>query len=302
MIERKPFGEYELITIQNEHLKVSITSLGATIQELCVEGENMILGFHTPEEYLNAEGYIGAIVGRYANRIKDAKFTLNGIEYQLTANEKKNQLHGGNDAFDKKCWDVEIVDDETVQFSLFSEDGENGFPGNLHTKVTYHINDYQLRIDFEGSSDQDTIFAPTTHMYFTLGSKDTILDTELMIDADYYLPVDEENIPLEKKECLGEFDFRKPRLINQDYDHCFILKNEYALTARRNNITLDVFTNYPGIQLYTGTFLTNGFHKNEGFAIEPEFFPNTPNRSDFPSCVLRKGETYHKYVLYKFKK
>ena len=301
MIERKPFGEYELITIRNDQLEVSITSLGATITKLFVDGKNVLLGFETPEEYLTASGYLGALVGRYANRIKDASFELNGKKYLLTANEKGNQLHGGINAFDKQKWDVEIVDDNTVKFSLFSKDGENGYPGNLTASATYHIDNNVLRLEFGGTCDQDTIYAPTTHMYFNLGNEN-ILDTDLMINADYYLAVDEENIPIEKEECAGAFDFHQLRKIKQDYDHCFILNGEDAVTAVGSEIALKAYTDYPGIQLYTGSHLKNGYQPNAGFAIEPEFFPNTPNRKDFPSAVLKAGEVYKKYIEYHFER
>lgn len=302
MIERKPFGDYELVTIQDKDLEVSITNLGATVTSIKVEGEEILLGFNTPEEYLNGTCYIGALVGRYANRLKGASFEIDGVKYDVTANENGNQLHGGVDAFDRQRWDIEVVDDNAVAFKLLSKDGDNGYPGNLNVTVTYIVKDGKLRINFEGISDKDTIFAPTTHMYFNLGKLDNILDTEMCINADYYLPVDEQNIPLEKELCKDTFDFHKLRKINQNYDHCFILKDEYALTAIGGNIRMDIYTDFPGIQLYTGEFLGDGYKANDGFATEPEFFPNTPNRPDFPSALLRKNQTFKKYVEYRFSK
>lgn len=301
-MNKEAFGDYEKITIENEFLSLTVMNLGATMTSLKVDGEEVLLSYATPEEYLNGSAYIGAIVGRNANRIDQARFTLNGKEYELTPNEGKNQLHGGPNAFDQRVWNIDEVDENHIKLSIFSPDGDNGYPGNLNASVTYTLEDNQVFIDFEAQSDEDTIFAPTTHNYFNLGHLKTVFDTEIKINADEYLPVNEELLPLEKAPCVDEFNFKGLRPIKQNYDHCFILNDEKAVEAHGGHIQLLLETDFPGLQLYTGEYLNDAYCANEGFAIEPAYLPNTPNRPDFPSCVLHKGETFHKYVKYTLNK
>lgn len=300
MIKVEPFGAYEKIVCENEILSVGVLTYGCTTQSLCVHGKEMLLQYEDAEGYVNGDAYIGATVGRYANRIAGASFSLNGKTYVLDKNEKENQLHGGTNAFDKRIWDYEIIDENRVRFHLFSPDGDNGYPGNLDAYVLYTIEGNTLTLTFEATSDQDTIYAPTTHMYFHFGKNKTILDTQLEINADTYLPVDENLIPTGRVPVDETFDFRMMRPIRQNYDHCFVLNDKKAATAQAGNLRMEIETDYPGIQLYAGEFLSGKFQPNEGFALEPEFFPNSPNTENAP--ILRAHDTYHKYVKYTFLK
>lgn len=301
VIKRDFCGEEEYL-IDAGRLRVSVMALGATVTGIVLDGRPLALRYGTVREYLEGTAYIGALVGRYANRIGGASFDLNGIHYTLTKNEGENQLHGGPNAFDKRRWQAEIVDENSVRFSLFSPDGDNGFPGNLNAAVTYSVSGGTLRLDFEGESDADTLFAPTTHMYFNLDGEDSILETVFQMNCAGWLEVGEGLIPTGKIcPAEGEFDFSSPRPLKRDYDHCFVLRGEEACTARAGEVTMSVRTDYPALQLYTGGGLGAPFGKNRGFAVEPEFYPDSPNHPEFPSPVLRAGEHFHKYVEYSFR-
>lgn len=299
MIQKSDFCGYERYTISSDTLSVSVITLGAICTEIRFAGRNLALNLPTADAYLSNTAYIGAIVGRYANRIAGSKFPLNGRECLLTPNEKGNHLHGGPDAFDKKRWQAEILGDDALKLSLFSPDGENGYPGNLTASVTYRVKGSELRLDLEGDCDQDTLFAPTTHLYFNLGGEERILNTHLQIPAEYYLPVDEALIPTQMQSVDGTpFDFRQLRPVGQSYDHCFVLSGSPACTVEDGGLRMTLRTDYPGLQVYTGDFLPG--RPQAGIALEPEALPNSPNRPDFPSVVLRKGAHFHKYIHYQF--
>ena len=182
MIQKSDFFGYDSFTISSERLSVRVMTLGATVIDFRFDGRPVALRFETAQEYLDSDAYLGAIVGRYANRIGGARFTLNGKTYELPANEGKNQLHGGKNSYDRRIWDAEVCGDSAVRFRLFSPDGDNGYPGNLSIAVTYTVAGDRMRIDFEGDCDADTYFAPTTHLYFNLGGAPTVLDTRLWIN------------------------------------------------------------------------------------------------------------------------
>ena len=301
VIKRDFCGEEEYL-IDSGTLQVSVMALGATVTGIMLEGRQILLQYGTAREYLEGSAYIGALVGRYANRIGGAAFDLNGIHYSLTKNEGGNQLHGGPNAFDRRHWQADILGENSVRFTLFSPNGDNGFPGNLRAAVTYSVSGGTLRLDFEGESDADTLFAPTTHMYFNLDGADSILDTVFQMDCDRYLELGEGRIPTGRIcPAEGRFDFSSPRPLGGDFDHCFVLRGEDACTARAGDVTMSVRTDYPAIQLYTGGGLGAPFGKNRGFAVEPEFYPDSPNHPEFPSPVLRAGEHFHKYVEYSFR-
>ena len=175
MISQKAFGEYQLYTLSSETLSVSVSTLGATVQRLRFLGRDCILGYESPEEYLAGSAYLGATVGRVGNRIGGSAFTLDGVRYALSPNEGENQLHGGPDSFDRRRWEAEIPGGNALRLTLFSPDGDNGYPGDLSAAVTYRVAGGTLRIDFEGESDRDTVFAPTNHMYFDLSGKGQVL-------------------------------------------------------------------------------------------------------------------------------
>ncbi len=289
------FGLYEL---NNDSVHIRVSDLGATLVSLEYQGKETVLGYHSIYEYLSGRDYLGASIGRYGNRIAGASFTLGGLRCLLPANEGRNQLHGGPDAFDKRRWEVEQQED-ALRFTLLSPDGDNGFPGNLRAAVTYRLLPDGLRIEFEGESDRDTVYAPTNHSYFDLGAHDALAH-ELFVNADTVLSVDAELIPLQPVPVRGKFDLRTLRKVGEDLDHCFPLKGEHAVTLRAEGLRMDLYTDFPAVQIYTGSGLNAPWQKNSGIAIEPEFYPNSPNRPDFPSTTLHAGEHFFKYAEYRF--
>ncbi len=306
MVKKEAFGEYEKYILSTKVLKVEVTTLGASCLSVQYHGRPLVLGYQRPEEYMNHSSYMGGIVGRFANRIAGASFDLNGRRYALTPNEHKNQLHGGPNAFNTKTWTAKTVGSSAVRFTLFSPDGENGYPGNLTAAVTYTVDGESLRLDFEGDCDADTVFAPTTHMFFNLGGLRDIRDTQLRIAADAYLSVDSELIPKKRLRARDEFDFSELRPIGQTYDHCFILDAEAAsgempaCVAEAGSVRMTLTTDFPALQLYTGEFLSDPHEPFSGLALEPEMFPDSPNRPDFPSPVLRRGKHFYRFAEYCF--
>ncbi len=299
MVKKTGFGGYELFVIEGERITLAVTDLGATAVSLRFDGRETLIGYDSPEGYLGGDAFVGAAIGRYANRIAGARFTLGGVEYRLPANEGPNQLHGGPDSYDKRRWTAEILED-AVRFSLFSPDGDNGFPGDLTAVLTYSVRGEVLRLDFEGSSSADTVYAPTSHMYFQLGGAGSALDAKLRINADRYLEVGEGLIPTEPVPAEGRFDFRSLRRVGGDYDHCFLLRDEFACAMEQSGLRMEVRTDFPALQVYTGTHLPAPFAPSQGLAIEPEFYPDSPNRPDFPSTLLRAGEEFHRWAEYRF--
>ena len=302
MIREQDFFGYRSFTIENARLALTVTEYGATALSLKLGGREMILGFDSLGEYERSGAFIGAVVGRWANRIGGAAFDLNGRRCEVCANEGKNCLHGGNEngAWNKRRWKGKVESENRVSFTLVSPDGDNGFPGALTARADYTLLQDRVRIDFSGVSDRDTYFAPTSHIYFSLGEKN-ILGAQMQINASGHLEVDDALIPTGKiLPAEGAFDFSLPREIARDYDDCFVLSGSPACTVRSGEITLKVFTDLPALQFYTGTYLDCGFAPNAGFAVEPEFFPDTPNRPEFPDALLRAGERYARYLEFVF--
>ncbi len=301
MISQKAFGEYQLYTLSSETLSVSVSTLGATVQRLRFLGRDCILGYESPEEYLAGSAYLGATVGRVGNRIGGSAFTLDGVRYALSPNEGENQLHGGPDSFDRRRWEAEILGEDALRLTLLSPDGDNGYPGDLSAAVTYRVAGGTLRIDFEGESDRDTVFAPTNHMYFDLSGKGQVLESDLRLNADRYVEPGEGLIPTGRLlPAEGDFDFRSLRRIGRDYDHAFVLSGEQACTLRAGGLQLELRTDFPALQVYTGAFLPPPHAPRQGLALEPEFFPDSPNHPDFPSIVLRAGEHFLRWAEYRF--
>lgn len=299
MITKTDFDGYGLYTLSSGELEVSVTELGATVTKLRYRGRLLSLGYETAAEYLAGRAYLGAIVGRFANRIGGGAFTLGGRRYELTKNESGNTLHGA-DAFNTRRWQSEILG-SSVRFTLLSPDRDEGFPGDLRAAVTYTVTDDTLRIDFEGDCAAETIYAPTSHMYFNLDGSADIRSHTLQMDAEGVLEVDGALIPTGRiLPAEGDFDFSAPRPIGQDYDHCFVLKGEAACRVSAGGLRLTLETDFPALQLYTGAFLGDAIGANRGFAIEPEFYPDSPNQPDFPSARLLPGEHFHKYAAYHF--
>ena len=292
------FGLYEL---NNDSIRIRVSDLGATLVSLQFRGKETVLGYDSIYEYLSGTDFLGASIGRYGNRIAGAAFTLGGVRYTLPANEGRNQLHGGPEAFDKRRWEVERQEEDALRLTLLSPDGDNGFPGNLRAAVTYRLLPDGLRIEFEGESDRDTVFAPTNHMYFDLSGKGQVLDHILRLNADRYVEPGEGLIPTGRLlPAEGDFDFRSLRRIGRDYDHAFVLSGEQACTLRAGGLQMELRTDFPALQVYTGAFLPPPHAPNAGLALEPEFFPDSPNHPDFPSITLRAGEHFHRWAEYRF--
>ena len=298
MVREESFFGYGRYTIENGALSLRVAEYGASILSLKLNGEEQVLGFSTLEDYEKSTAFIGAIVGRWANRIGKAAFELNGERYALCANEKGNTLHGGEEgkSWNKRRWTGKVENDCAVSFTLVSPDGDNGFPGEMTVRVLYTVMPDRIRLDFEGVSDKDTFFCPTSHVYFSLG-EDTILGAAIAINAFGHLEVDDALIPTGKiLPSEGEFDFSSLRTIGRDYDDCFCLKGEEACTVQTADRKLTLYTDYPALQFYTGKYLDGGFAPNAGFAIEPQFYPDTPNKPEFPDALLRAGEKFKKYL------
>lgn len=317
-VEKSGFGAYTLYTIKNAAgASVSVTDLGAAVQSIIVPDRNgvlddVVLGYDTPQEYLDNDGYFGAAVGRYANRIAGAQFTLNGNVYKLTANEGANTLHGGV-GFSKRRFDLTAVTENSVRFELTDPDGGDGFPGNITVSVEYEFtDDNRLVISYTARSDKDTVLNLTNHSYFNLAGRGDILSHELMINADSYLPVDGELIPTgEVRPVDGTpFDFRTRREIkNGYYDHCFVLNGEKCAELYESECgrIMRVTTDMPAVQFYAGgaTGTRHGkngavYGKNSALCLETQFYPDAPNRPDFPSTVLKANETYSHRTVYEF--
>lgn len=318
-VTKSTFGEYELYTIKNSSgAYVRIASLGAAVQSIVVPNRNgvptdVVLGYDTPDEYLSNDGYFGAFVGRYANRISNASFVLNGREYKISANEGKNTLHGGNGLSKRRFTEI-AVGENALTLGISDPDGGDGFPGKVDARVTYEFSENnELSISYEATSDADTYLNLTNHSYFNLSGRGDILDHELLINADGYLPVDEELIPTGEVRAVSgaEFDFRKMRRIeNGFYDHCFVLSgNEPCarLVSRESGIAMTLATDMPAVQFYagsaTGLRLGKGgavYGKNSALCLETQYYPDSPNHPEFPSALLRAGEKYYSKTSYKF--
>ena len=302
MVKTTKFGTVRQYILESEELRVSVMELGATVTGIDFCGRRVGLGYEHPEDYLTHGAYLGAIVGRFANRIGGGSFSLNGRHVELQRNEGGNTLHGGPDSWDRRLWQSRI-EGESVLFTLVSPDGDNGFPGRVTAAVRYTVTGGELRIDFEGDSDADTVFAPTSHMYFNLRGEGSVLDTCMRIPARGVLEVDDALIPTGRVlPAEGEFDFSRLRPVDQNYDHAFVLEGTRACEAISGGVRLTLDTDFPALQFYTGAFLGEPFGANGGFAVEPECYPDAPNHSDFPSALLRAGEHFHRYAVYCFSK
>lgn len=297
---------------------------------------DVVLGYDTAQEYLDKGGYHGATVGRYANRIGKASFALDGKTYALEANNGPNHLHGGVRGFDKRHWTIESVESgspASVVFRLVSPDGDGGYPGTLTVRARYALSDdNSLRIDYTATTDAPTIVNITNHAYFNLAGAASgrgILDHVLEIPANHYTPVDETLIPTgELRDVTGTaFDFRKPRRIGDDvrdatdpqivfgrgYDHNFVLDGEGLKTAARlrdphSGRTLELLTSAPAVQFYSGNFLDGTvtgkydqvYRQGDALCLEPQVYPDSPNKPAFPSARLNPGDTYTNTLLLRF--
>lgn len=339
-ISEKPFGDYENkpvteYTITNANgMQVSIINYGGTVTKIITPDKNgkmgnVIFGYDSLPGYLQKNNpYFGTLVGRYANRIANAKFLLNGKEYTLAANDHGNSLHGGNKGYDKVWWNIEKQSDNSLLLTYVSKDGEEGYPGNLNVQVVYTLSaDNSLKIDYTATTDKPTPVNLTNHSYFNLsaGSSQTIEDHELWLKANKYTPVNDLLIPTGEIADVKNtpMDFTMAKKIGKDlenvkggYDHNWVLnKNENELEKvasvyePNSGRLMEVFTTEPGLQFYSGNFLdgtlknTNNGQKyihHGALCLEAQHYPDSPNQSTFPNTILKPGETYKQTTTYKF--
>ncbi len=344
-MQKQPFGKTEdgqqtdlyLLTNKNG-VEAAITNYGGTVVTLKVPDRNgkfddVVLGYDKLEDYEAGKAYFGAIVGRYANRIAHAKFTLDGITYTLPKNDGDNHLHG---VFNKRVWNAKDVSSgagQALELTYLSKDGEDGFPGNLSVKVVYTLtNQNELKIDYSATTDKDTVLNLTNHCYFNLAGQGNgdILQQQLMIRADRFTPVDATLIPTgELRSVKGSpFDFTISTVIgariDQDdeqlklgkgYDHNWVLNNStpgslfVAAQAydSHSGRQLEVSTTEPGLQFYTGNFLDRihgkggkAYNRRYAFCLETQHFPDSPNHPQFPSTVLKPAQRFQSTTVYKF--
>lgn len=322
-------------TLTNKNgLIVKILNYGGTVTDIITPDKsgkmgNVVLGYDSLAGYLqNGNPYFGCLVGRYANRIANAKFTLDGKEYTLPANDGPNTLHGGRKGFDKVIWLVKLFNDSSLLLSYSSRDGEEGYPGNLSVDVMYSLSDDNgLKIDYAAVTDIATPVNLTNHCYFNLsaGADSTILDHELMLKAEKYTPVNKTLIPTGKIDDVKgtPMDFTTSKKIGRDianvtggYDHNWAFQkpeNRFDMVAalyhQPSGRYMEVRTTEPGIQFYSGNFLngrlknTRGnvkYVKHAGLCLETQHFPDSPNQPAFPNTILKPGETYQQITVYKF--
>lgn len=292
-----PFGTAEKYTIAQGDLKAVILTYGAIIQSLQYKGRELVLNYPTLEQYRCGKDYRGAIVGRVANSIIDGRFSLNGVEYQLSLNDGEHHHHGGFCGLDRKLWQVVRAQPAALTLRAELADGEEGYPANLWVEVTYEIKENALSVSYRAQSDGDTIFNPTSHSYFNLGEPKAEQHL-LQIFADEALSVKKEALrsgAIEKVEATA-LDFRTPALIGSGKDHNYILRGEgFRLAAvaesPKSGVRMECFTDRPGLQLYI-----NG----GGFCLESQAFPNAPNHPEFPSALLKAGELFCSKTEYRF--
>ena len=318
--------------VNSSGLTARIINFGGIITELWVsdargERKNIVAGFESLEGYLQPHPYFGAIIGRYANRIANGRFSFDGKAYTLATNNGPNALHGGLKGFDKQLWHGR-VEGRKLLLRHVSKDGDEGYPGDLTVQVEYFLGENRLEIDYMATTTQPTVLNLTNHSYFNLAGGGSILDHEVQVDADRYTPVNDKLIPTgELAPVAGTaLDFREPHAIGErigvfaqnpgGYDHNFVLNSgggQMARAARvrepRSGRVLEVHTTEPGMQLYTGNFLDGSlrghgglqYNRHSAFCLETQHFPDSPNHPEFPSPLLRPGETFRSSTAYVFK-
>lgn len=346
-VKKEDFGKADgqsvaLYTLTNRNgVEAKITPYGGIVVSLKVPDRNgklgdIVLGFDNLDSYLKGnDPYLGALIGRYGNRIGNGRFTLNGVEYKLARNNGPNHLHGGIKGFDKVVWNAQPAKTRNgakLTLTYGSRDGEEGYPGNLSVRVVYTLTDNnELKIDYSATTDKDTVVNLTHHSYFNLAGQGNgdILNHQLMINADRFTPVDSTLIPTgELRGVKGTpFDFKQSTAIgariNQEdeqlkfgkgYDHNFVLNGRTGILRHAARVTetstgrvMEVWTTEPGLQFYSGNFLDGktgkegkSYQIRYGLCLETQHFPDSPNKPDFPATVLRKGRIYRTTTIYKF--
>ncbi len=329
----------KLYTLTNGTAVAAITNYGARVVSLHVPDKNgdlvdVVLGYTDLAAYRQpGEGFYGAVVGRYGNRIDKGQFELEDQQYQLELNNGPNTLHGGTNGFFAKVWEVKQVTDSSLELQYVSPDGDAGYPGKLEATVIYTLtSDHGLDITYRATTDKTTIVNLTNHAYFNLSGEgdSTILDHLLTIRADGYTPVDETLIPTGEITSVENtpFDFRQPTTIGaridtadnqlvlgKGYDHNFVLKKDPGLQlvatveSPKTGIVMDILTEEPGLQFYSGNFMDNvqnakggkSYGYRSAFCLETQHFPDSPNKPNFPSTVLEPGSEYKTRTVYQFR-
>ncbi len=338
MNEKRHFGtskdgfEISEYILDNGLIEAHFLDYGCIIKNVFVAGKDgkkrdVVLGYDDLKSYEENGGYLGAFVGRVANRIKNAEFMLDGVKYRLFANDGKNCLHGGKKGFDKKFFESKIEDD-SITFTTCSFDGEEGFPGGLSIEVKYTLRGNALDIEYKAVATADTPVSFTNHSYFNLSDEEIALNHLLSVNSDFITPVNDTLIPTGELLSVSDtpFDFRKPQKVGLyidyphkqlkiagGYDHNFVLKNYGSyekvatLYAEDTGISMDVFTDNFGMQVYSGNFLNGAVGKNgriygkrAAICLETQGFPNAVNQVTFPSIIVKAGKTYSKRTTYAF--
>lgn len=323
------------IELDNGMLKCRVITFGATLQSLIVPDKDghpvdVVLGFDSLEGYRTQGGYLGATVGRFANRIADGRFSLNGQTYTLTRNIGTNHLHGGKRGFSHRIWDIAETQEHAVTLQLFSPDGEEGYPGNLQCRVQYALEENALVIRYHAVTDRDTVCSLTNHSYFNLEGGGSVLNHSLELFAHFYTPSKLDSIPKGTVVPVAgtPMDFTIPTPIGAriaapfsqllfagGYDHNYVidgptgtLRPMARATAFHSGIILEAETTLPGFQFYSGNYLPKGhpgkggciYKPRHGFCLEAQFFPDSPNQPNFPSPVLRSGEEFDHCTVFRF--
>ena len=329
----------DLYILRNKNnMEVCITNFGGRIVSVMVPDKDgqmrdVVLGFDSIQDYISKPSDFGASIGRYANRINQGKFTLDGVEYQLPRNNYGHCLHGGPQGFQYRVYDAVQLNPQELQLTYVAKDGEEGFPGNITCKVLMKLtDDNAIDIQYEAETDKPTIVNMTNHSYFNLdGDAGSNAEHLLTIDADYYTPVDStfmttgEIVPVEDTpmdfrtpmpvgERINDFDFVQLKNGN-GYDHNWVLnakgdinRRAASLKSQKTGIVLDVYTNEPGVQVYAGNFLDGSLTGKKGITynqrasvcLETQHYPDSPNKVDWPSVVLEPGQTYNSECIFKF--
>ncbi|MBB1277184.1 aldose epimerase family protein [Pseudoalteromonas sp. SR43-3] len=304
-----------------ENLTAEILPFGAIIKSIKFKKQEMTLSVDDPKYYLENPFYLGATVGRYANRIAKGRFSLSGTQYQLEANNGPNSLHGGVKGFNKVLWQVTKQTESEVELYYCSPDGEQGFPGELQVWQTISAKNGELTLHFKALTNKETLVNFTNHCYFNLDGSESINEHLVQINTDRYLPIDTTSIPLNEAAlvCGTCFDFTKPAQVGEalsavhpqleagnGFDHCYIfnddssLKTMATLTSPHTNVSLTLKSTQPGMQLYTANFVGSPFKARQALCFEAQNWPDAPNRENFPKANLLPAEKYEQVIIYAF--
>ena len=304
-----------------ENLAAEILPFGAIIKSIKFKKQEMTLSVDDPQYYLENPFYLGATVGRYANRIAKGRFSLSGTQYQLEANNGPNSLHGGVKGFNKVLWQVTKQTESEVELYYCSPDGEQGFPGELQVWQTISAKNGELTLHFKAITNKETLVNFTNHCYFNLDGSESINEHFVQINTDRYLPIDTTSIPLNEAAlvCGTCFDFTKPAQVGEalsavhpqleagnGFDHCYIfnddssLKTMATLTSPHTNVSLTLKSTQSGMQLYTANFVGSPFKARQALCFEAQNWPDAPNRENFPKANLLPAEKYEQVIIYAF--